>query len=280
MAFCKQAAELSPGLPHAYADAARYAEMARDAKTLEWAAGQLLRQEWPVRNAELQTPGDWTSSSRCRRAAASRPRPTKLREAVPRQRRRDLVIKLNYQGEADLDLRVEEPTGTMCSALNKQTVNGGTLLADSLANLTSETYVAAEAFSGEYRVSVERVWGKPLGGKAQLEIIRHQGTPEETDELITLKIDSNVTRPIVFDFEGGRRQETAYVPPAGAHRPIEDVGPRWTDRSEVMNKLRALADPDVRGYQQGIKGGVASAGRAGPARARASSQHHENDRDL
>ena len=66
----------------------------------------------------------------------------------------------------------------MCSALNRQTVNGGTLLADSLANLTSETYVAPQAFSGQYRVSVERVWGKPLGGKAQLKIIRHQGTPE------------------------------------------------------------------------------------------------------
>ena len=166
----------------------------------------------------------------------------------------------------------------MCSAHAKQTVNGGTLLADSLANLTSETYVAAEAFSGKYRVSVERVWGKPLGGKAQLEIIRHQGTPEETAELITIKIDSNVTTPIVLDFEGGRRTETAYVPPAGAHRPLEDITARVDDTLEVMNKLRSLADPDVRAYTQASQAGVASSGRAVSRSGTRVSQYQENDR--
>src|SRR5262249_48044017 len=54
LAFCKQAAELEPGTPHALADAARYAEMAGDADALAWAAGRLLAQDWPVRNAEVQ----------------------------------------------------------------------------------------------------------------------------------------------------------------------------------------------------------------------------------
>ena len=278
VAFCREAAALSPGLPHAYADAVRYAELGKDAKSIEWAASRLLRQEWPVRNAELQTLAmDKIEllAKQLKPAEAAR-----LRESVQGHRRRDLVIKMNFQGEADLDLRVEEPTGTMCSAHAKQTVNGGTLLADSLANLTSETYVAPEAFSGKYRVSIERVWGKPLGGKAQLEIVRHQGTPEETSELITLKIDSNVTKPIVIDFEGGRRTETAYVPPAGAHRPLEDITARVDDTLEVMNKLRALADPDVRGFQQGNQGGVASSGRPVTRSSTRVLQHHENDRTL
>ena len=278
VAFCREAAALSPGLPHAYADAVRYAELGKDAKSVEWAASRLLRQEWPVRNAELQTLA--TDKIELLAKQLKPAEATRLRDSVQGHRRRDLVIKMNFQGEADLDLRVEEPTGTMCSAQAKQTVNGGTLLADSLANLTSETYVASEAFSGKYRISVERIWGKPLGGKAQLEIIRHQGTPEETVELITLKIDSNVTKPIVIDLEGGRRTETAYVPPAGAHRPLEDVTDRQDGTLEVMNKLRALADPDVRGFQQGNQGGVGSSGRPITRSSPRMLQHHENDRTL
>src|SRR5262249_39332339 len=54
LAFCRQAAELEPGLPTAYADAARYADIANDAKGMQWAAGHLLHQGWPAHNQELQ----------------------------------------------------------------------------------------------------------------------------------------------------------------------------------------------------------------------------------
>ena len=91
------------------------------------------------------------------------------------------MVKLVWQGEADLDLKVAEPTGSVCTPLNRQTINGGTLIAERSGHRrNAETYVAAEAFSGEYTINVEKVWGKPLGNKAQLKIIRHQGTQDET----------------------------------------------------------------------------------------------------
>ena len=51
----------------------------------------------------------------------------KLKGAVERQLQRDLVIKLSWQGDADLDLKVKEPTGSVCWVLNRQTIGGGTL---------------------------------------------------------------------------------------------------------------------------------------------------------
>jgi hypothetical protein len=36
------------------------------------------------------------------------------------QRRRDVVVRLSWQGEADLDLKVEEPTGSICTWQNRQ----------------------------------------------------------------------------------------------------------------------------------------------------------------
>ena len=193
LAFCKQAAELEPGVPTAYADAARYADMAGDPKAMQWAAGHLLRQDWPVRNDELHRTALERLESLAKRL--DRVEGKRLLEKVNGQRRRDLVVKLLWQGEADLDLKVEEPTGSFCTALSKQTIGGGTLIADALASMTSESYAAAEGFSGEYKVWVERVWGKPLGNKAQLKIIRHQGTTQETEELVTVRLQSNPLGP-------------------------------------------------------------------------------------
>jgi len=279
LAFCKQAAELEPSSPHVYADATRYADMAKDAKAMEWATTRLLRQDWPVRNDELQRSALEKLESLAKRL--DRAEGERLLRSVNAQRRRDLVVKLLWQGEADLDLKIEEPSGSFCTPLNKQTVGGGTMIADSLASMTSETYLAAEGFSGDYKVWVERIWGKPLGNKAQLKIIRHQGTPNETEELITIRLNSNISEPLIVKLDGGRRTEAAYVPPPSANDPLEDLAvadPNNTD--SVLNKLRALSDPEVTGVERGMRGQMASPGRAVSRQGPMSLKSSEKDRTL
>jgi hypothetical protein len=146
--------------------------------------------------------------------------------------------------------------------LNRQTVGGGTLLGDGVADMAHETFVAAEAFSGEYRVSVERVWGHPLGNKAQLKIIRHQGTPDETEQLVTVHLSSANPQPVLVNLEGGRRTETAYVPPPAALVPPEaPAGAEEENARQVWGKLRALADPEATGYEYGgLRGGAYAPG--------------------
>jgi hypothetical protein len=279
LAFCKQAAELEPGSPNAYADATRYADMAKDAKAMEWATSRLLKQDWPVRNDELQRSAVEKLESLAKRL--DRADGDRLVKAVGAQRRRDLVVKLLWQGQADLDLKVEEPSGSFCTPLNRQTVGGGTMLADSLANMTSETYVAAEGFSGDYKVWIERIWGKPLGGKAQLKIIRHQGTPNETEELITIRLTSDITAPVIVKLDAGRRTEAAYVPPPSASEPLEDAATASADNNDsVFNKLRALADPEVTRLEHGIRGQVASPGRPVARQAPMSVKASEKDRTV
>jgi hypothetical protein len=247
-------------LPFAYADAARYAEQARDARVMEWAAGNLLKQNWPVRNTKMQTLANQKLESLAhllekegRKADAD-----SLLKSVNAQRERDLVIKLAWQGEADLDLKVEEPTGSFCSVMNKATINGGTLIGDSLATMTRETYVAARAFSGEYRISVDRIWGRPLGHKAQLRVIHHQGTPEETEDLFTVAIDSNSSKPVMVKLENGRRTTAAYVPPPEALNPPEEVKVPSSGTDAILNKLRMMSDPEVTAVEQQIQGSVGS----------------------
>jgi hypothetical protein len=158
------------------------------------------------------------------------------------------------------------------------------MIGDGVADMEHKTFVDAEAFSGEYRVRVERVWGRALGDKAQLKIIRHQGTPEETEQLVTLYLSSTHPEPVLVKLEGGRRTEAAYVPPPAALVPPEaPAGAEEETARQMWGKLRALADPEATGYEYGgLRGGAYAPGarRSAPRPAAQVPRPVANDRTL
>ena len=127
--------------------------------------------------------------------------------------RRDLIINRSWEpgrsGPADLALEVKEPSGSVCSWEYRQSPGGGTWTGDLLADKTRSSYTAAQAFSGTYEVTIRRIWGEPLGGNARLTIIQHQGTPQESRRLETIKVDNKVTLKVTL--KDGRRTELAVV---------------------------------------------------------------------
>jgi hypothetical protein len=164
----------------------------------------------------------------------------RLRAALNRQQERDLTIRLTWEGQAALDLKVQEPTGSVATWQNRQTVGGGILIGGTLTENHSVTYVAAQAFSGEYKINVDPVWGKPLGGKAKVEIIQHQGTPQETTRPVTVNVTDGST--LTIKLSDGRRTEAAYVPPPSANeQPEAPAEMGGTD--SVLRQLRAITDP-------------------------------------
>ena len=71
---------------------------------------------------------------------------------------RDIVVIISWTGEADLDLEVEEPSGTICSAQNRRTIGGGVLLGDGSRKLDKKSNVIgigivrlSEGYDGVYR---------------------------------------------------------------------------------------------------------------------------------
>jgi tetratricopeptide (TPR) repeat protein len=264
LAFCRQAALLEPGAPHAYEEALGYAELARDPKAMQWAANNLLERDWPVENKQLHDRALQKIDALVKHLnqQGRKDEADRLASALAKAGKRDLVIKLNWQGEADLDLHVYEPTGSACSPLHRQTIGGGVLIGDSLADMTRETYLAAEGFSGEYEVEIEKVWGRPLNNKAQLKIIRHQGTPEEREQLLTVELKSRHSERIRVKLDDGRRTETAYVPPPSAQKKSDPASAQLDSPDKVLHKLRVLADPEVTGVGRGTPtGDVVSQGR-------------------
>jgi hypothetical protein len=170
----------------------------------------------------------------------------RARQRVERLKVRDLVIFLTWSpgesGPADLDLEVKEPTGSLCSCLQRLTPGGGMLLGDTLTEQNRETYIAAEGFSGEYQVTVRRIWGRPLGSKAKLVIITHQGTPEEERREEVIRFDR--THTLKLKLAKGRRTAVAQIPPDAAYRRPEEKKPEPGSDSNILVKLRNLADPE------------------------------------
>ena len=213
--FCKRAAEFGPDQPGPYANALAYAELAKEVTpdTVEWAASNLLRRDWTATDGV-----DYHSKTRdllhkfVNRFAAAGVKADGLQKAVIEETQRDLVIELGWQGAADLDLTVVEPGGSVCSTTQKRSTGGGVLKGDLIAqnsDARSETYIAATAFSGTYKVTVKPAFGSVAGSTAQLRVTKFKGTPRESFDLIT--VDLNGSKPVEIPLEGGSRTELARV---------------------------------------------------------------------
>ncbi|HBT76944.1 MAG TPA: hypothetical protein DEB39_08460, partial [Planctomycetaceae bacterium] len=107
-----------------------------------------------------------------------------MKEAV----RRDMIVEIEWAGDAGLDLAVTEPINTICWYFNPRTTAGG-LLQDvvypSLSNGGDRsgtgkiTYVCPNGFNGQYELVVQKEWGAVTGDVFKATITTHTGTGSE-----------------------------------------------------------------------------------------------------
>ena len=103
-----------------------------DLPGLEWSTAGILGQAWPPAQAKL-----WDDAFRVAQATLTDLRDHKRNEeadhfeAVLNQALvRDCVVKVQWTGDADIDVMVKEPAGTVCSLRNQRTTSGGMLVGD------------------------------------------------------------------------------------------------------------------------------------------------------
>ena len=128
----------------------------------------------------------------------------------------DVVVRVSWTGNADIDLAVEEPSGTICSIDNLSSAGGGTLLADAYPGSAddkngkvSETYICPEGFTGQYRLLIRRVWGNVSTGNVTVELLTDVG--RKSQRFIRKQIPlTEQDALVVFEVkEGQRKQEVA-----------------------------------------------------------------------
>ena len=214
MLLYQQVVKIEPLRSEAYALGLRAAERCDDIAGIRWATVGILSQAWPNNMAQIETTASRTAKATLERLASEgREAEQKeflkdLQEAVVR----DCVVRVSWTGDADIDVSVEEPSGTVCSASEPRTIGGGVSLGDSYSvegkssEGSSEVYVCPKGFGGKYRVRIHKVWGEVAAGKVTVDVYTHLRSGEMQHQRQQLEI-SDKDAMVVFDLNHGRRSE-------------------------------------------------------------------------
>jgi hypothetical protein len=258
---CRRVTLLEPRNRQAFALAMGLADKLLDTAAVQWACSGVLRHDWPASEREIAVRAGRLARATIRRleaegeAAAAESFARAIDEALIR----DLDVLVSWTGDADVDLVVEEPPGTVCSVVGPQSASGGMLLADEEASLTDamtdslggahlagdatscERYVATEGFPGTYRVLVRRITGSVAGDTITAEVTVHRGTSAERRMRKQLAVGGDEIL-LEITVPNGRRREPLEEA-ALAEVVQRQVG---VSRSILAQQLAAMADPEAK----------------------------------
>lgn len=220
MTIYRQVGQLYPTAPEPFVFALNIARRAdvNDADMIRWAALGLLAQELPPsRKLNCDT------ALRCLQAQVAKLELEGKTEAAKQLTRemdlamqRDCLVKVSWTGNADIDLYVQEPSGTICCLRNPRSAGGGYLLQDGFSKkaedrdanpVASETYVCPKGFGGDYKILAKRVWGDVTDNKVQVEIIVHYRTGEQKTMKSVVSLE-NGEAGTQFYLANGRRTDS------------------------------------------------------------------------
>ncbi len=147
---------------------------------------------------------------------------------------RDILITLTWEGYGDLDLRIEEPLGATACYLTPRTVFGGSLVKNGFGKHPEEVYVCPRGFDGDYAVRVESMTNDPKDPihDVKLEVVLHEGAPNEERRTYDVKLDSK--KPVVATLKGGRRKEALpFIGALTTEELLKASAPRKKKRAKI-----------------------------------------------
>ncbi|MGI9176387.1 MAG: hypothetical protein ACR2IT_00850, partial [Pirellulales bacterium] len=265
--LCRQLTRIDPANREAYALAMAVAARTNDDAALAWACPGVLAHEWPAGQQEAVTRAARLAKSTIdslekqgRADDAAR-----FKAAVDAALVRDVVIDLSWTGDADIDVIVEEPAGTVCSLSAPRSASGGVLLGDNNAatdpdNATHhERYVATEAFPGDYRILVRRASGKVAADTITAEMTIHRGTDREQVLRRQIRIGAD-DQLLAVNVPEGRRRE----PLLDAQIAHDVETQRSLGKAVLAQQLAAITDPLATESMSQSRGGSPPQTQAGP----------------
>lgn len=211
----QQVAKTSPSRIEPYLQGLSLAKSLGDVAGIKWACVGILSQSWP---REERTIGEdaFRIAKSTYESLLKENRQTEAEafdQAVRRAMARDCVVKVTWTGDADVDMMVVEPSGTICSMRNPRSIAGGVFFGDASAadpgtsaDGYSEIYTCPQGYSGEYRVLLRNAWGRPTSGTVTLAIYRNYRTDKQTFEQKQIKLGDK-DHQVVFELKEGRRME-------------------------------------------------------------------------
>ena len=231
----RQAAALDPTRPEAYVMALELAVRTKNYDAIAWSAPEVLAFSWSKGRENLNRTAERAAAEAASALLKSgdHAKALKLDLEMRKARRLDLAVRLEWSGQGDLDLEIQEPGGTVCSTITPVTTAGGIFIHDGFGPIQAhcyEEYLCPQGFRGEYRARIKHVSGEIVGKRAQLSVTRNRGTPQE--ETLTETILLGPTDQLIrFSLAGGRREEGKL-----AERELK-VGSKPSAKNSVLAQL-------------------------------------------
>ena len=234
LSLYQHASKLDPARPEPYLLSLKLAKESKDSAAIQWAACGILETTWTKDRVKRQQEAEDAATDAIKRLekdgqaeAANR-----FKQAIAEAKRRDLIVRLEWDGAGDLDLEVSEPFGTTCSVQKPLSPGGGVHTHDGYGPVTKncfDEYICVKGGSGAYRVKVLHNDGNIIGKRCTLIIQKHVGSQLAETETIPIKLEKP-TYETAFILTNGRRKEKGPTPMAEA--PTKPVS-----RQEMMAKL-------------------------------------------
>jgi len=222
----QEAARVSPAQAEPYVLGLKLARQLKDPQAVQWASSGILTHVWGRgferhhQNAEDAA----ADAQQTLRREGREDEADRLAAALTEAKRRDLIVRVEWSGDGDLDLTVEEPCGTKCSTHNPQTAGGGAFTHDGYGPKPEncfEEYVCVAGEKGDYRATIEHIDGNIVGKAFRVTWIRYRGSKSEQVKTETYRLDKP-RRVIRFTLNEGRRQQLVPGLPVPTSRPTAD----------------------------------------------------------
>lgn len=243
----RQASRLLPERAEPYLLGLKLAREVGTPEDVAWAVTGILANYWKsdyVKQHQLAEAALQDQISRLKKEGRDE-QVEQLQKLLTDARSVDLMIRLEWNGSADLDMQIEEPSGTVCGFETAETAAGGIFLHDGVGpdrTNSYELYVCPRGLSGPYRVRVRNAAGQLVGSRATLTVTMHSGFPEQSRFVRTLVIEGDEAM-LTVDLENGRRTGMRLIStlPMDHEFSIEQPGQRPLSVDPARNRRQAEA---------------------------------------
>lgn len=234
-----QAIKLSPHRWQPILMSLALAEQIKDPKRMADSAETLLSLGWPEVDGtwRVEVPRRVTALAKTLEADGRAAEAKSLLDRLPGLEARDVVIRLTWKKEAILDLEVDEPLGATAGPMLRRTVFGGALVKTGKTKDPETVYICPRGFSGDYVARVKVFYNNDKNPVriATLELITHEGTPEEKVVTKTISLDKPQEVKITLD-KGRRTKVLPFEAPNKINMPADEpAAPRDPNRIAPKN---------------------------------------------
>lgn len=210
----REVAEMDSSRTDALIAAMATAERLKDEDAIRWATVAVLSQEWTRQEDAVRQQAFRQAQATLAKLRKENPeKAAAFQSELDKALARDVLVRVTWTGDADVDMSVLEPSGTVCSFRQPRTTGGGVILGDTFsrddvasAEGYSETYVCPQAYAGKYQLMLRKVWGKVTSNQVKVEVITQYRTKQQHIAPMTVEL-ADGTNAIQFEIEKGRRVE-------------------------------------------------------------------------